>query len=238
MQFFNFPSKMFLKIFKIFFVAVSSAVKFFGLISRIAEGENTQTEVARSSLGSSGLVLRELGEPSVGDDLAPASSWHFGDGGKPGRDVGELQTSGRRQAARQLSADLEGYVAHGGKHRDAAMPQPRLAAAGEVLQVPISRGAARSTEANKHLTAQLVLDCAQPRCSVQAPVAPGRANEAILEEHADDCQHGLPSPGKVGWQLIGLLSPGSREARTLKPKSPAAALVPTDWSCERSQKAP
>ena len=147
MQFFNFPSKMFLKIFKIFFVAVSSAVKFFGLISRIAEGENTQTEVARSSLGSSGLVLRELGEPSVGDDLAPASSWHFGDGGKPGRDVGELQTSGRRQAARQLSADLECYVAHGGKHRNAAMPQPRLAAPGEVLRVPISRGAARSTEA-------------------------------------------------------------------------------------------
>eukprot|EP00445_Apocalathium_hangoei_P071162 CAMPEP_0204145320 /NCGR_PEP_ID=MMETSP0361-20130328/21522_1 /ASSEMBLY_ACC=CAM_ASM_000343 /TAXON_ID=268821 /ORGANISM="Scrippsiella Hangoei, Strain SHTV-5" /LENGTH=55 /DNA_ID=CAMNT_0051099319 /DNA_START=149 /DNA_END=316 /DNA_ORIENTATION=+ len=30
---------------------------------------------------------------------------------------------------------------------------------------------------------------------------------------------------------------GSEEVKTLKPKSPLAAAVPGDWSCETSQKA-
>ena len=41
----------------------------------------------------SGLVQRKLVEASVSEDLTPASSWNLGNGGKPVRDVGELQTS-------------------------------------------------------------------------------------------------------------------------------------------------
>ena len=42
------------------------------------------------------------------------------------------------------------------------MLQPRLAEAGEVLGVPISPEATRSTESNKRLIAQLVVDRAPP----------------------------------------------------------------------------
>ena len=72
-----------------------------------------EAEVARSSHGSSGLVLRKLAEASVGEDLTPASSLHQGDGGKAVRDVAELQTSGRRPKVRQLSDDIRVKVVHG-----------------------------------------------------------------------------------------------------------------------------
>ena len=65
------------------------------------------------------------------------------------------------------------------------MFQLRLAAAGVVLGVPNSREATRSTEGNQRLNAQLVLERAQPSCSVQGPVASGRASKSIPEEHAD-----------------------------------------------------
>ena len=71
-----------------------------GLLRRHAGGESIEAEVARSSLGSRGLVLRKLAEASVGEDLTPASCWHLVDGGQAVRDVAELQTSGRRPEAR------------------------------------------------------------------------------------------------------------------------------------------
>ena len=53
-------------------------------------------------------------------------------------------------------------------------------------------------EANWRLNAKLVHERAQRRCSVQGPVAPGKASEAILEGHADDCHHGQSSVDKLG----------------------------------------
>ena len=114
---------------------------------------------------------------SHGEDLTPASSCHLGDGGKVARDVGKLQSSGRRQVARQLSGDVAGIVAHGDKQGDAAMLQLRQAVAGEILGVSIRREASRVTKANWCLNAKLVLEPAQRRCSVQGPVTTCRAGE-------------------------------------------------------------
>ena len=80
-----------------------SADKFLVFSAGTPEARNFEAEIARSCLGSSGLVLRKFAEASVGEDLTPASSWPLGDGGKAVRDVAELQTSGRRQEASQLS---------------------------------------------------------------------------------------------------------------------------------------
>ena len=57
-----------------------------------------------------------------------------------------------------------------------------------------------------------------------------------LKEHADDGHHRKPSVGQLCRKFFGLPS-GSLEVKTLKPKSPAAAGVPGDWSWETSQKA-
>ena len=66
------------------------------------------------------------------------------------------------------------------------MFQLRLAAAGDVLGVSITRDTSRITEANWRLNAKLDLDRAQRRGSVQSTGATGRDSEAILAEHADE----------------------------------------------------
>ena len=74
----------------------------------------------------------------------------------------------------------------------------RLAAAGEILVVSIRREASRLTETTWRLNAKLVIEGAPRRCRVQGTGATGRASEAILEEHADDCHDGQSSVGKIG----------------------------------------
>ena len=65
------------------------------------------------------------------------------------------------------------------------------------LGVSIGR-ASRITGAKWRLSAQLLDVRAQRRCILQSAVATGRASEAILEEHADDCHHGQSSVAKLG----------------------------------------
>jgi len=43
---------------------------------------------------------------------------------------------------------------------------------------------------------------AQRRVSVQGPVTPGRASEAVLEEHSDDGHHGQTSVRQLGRKLL------------------------------------
>ena len=169
-----------------------------GLFSRLAGGENLEAEVARSTLGSSVLALRNLTEGSVGEDLTATCSWHLGDGGKAVRDVGKLQSTGRRQVARQHSGDVANIVTHGGEHGDAPMLQLRLAAAAVILGVSIRREASRLTEANWCLDAELVHEPAQRRSSVQGPVTTGKTSEAILDEPADDSHNGQSFVSKLG----------------------------------------
>ena len=71
--------------------------KFFGLLSRVAGGQDLEAEVARCGCGASRLIL---GNPEchVGKDLSPTCGRNFRDRCKTIWHVSELQPGGRRKA--------------------------------------------------------------------------------------------------------------------------------------------
>ena len=77
-----------------------------GLLSRVRGGQHLEAEVTRGSRSARGLVLGGLAEGHVGQDLAPASGRHLGDGGEAVGHILELQARGRGEVARQLAGDL------------------------------------------------------------------------------------------------------------------------------------
>merc|ERR1712072_1273492 len=80
------------------------------------------------------------------------------------------------------------------------------AAALEGCHVAIGSESKRVPEANRLLHAELTLESPQRRSCVERPITPGRARQAILEEHADDRNHCQASIGNFCRQFLGLLS--------------------------------
>merc|ERR1719221_2133103 len=70
---------------------------------------------------------------------------------------------------------------------------------GRVAVLAIASGV---PEARRGLDAQLGLEGPQRRGLVQRPVAPRRARESVLEEHADDRQHRQAAVGQLRIQLF------------------------------------
>merc|ERR1719203_2790724 len=104
--------------------------------------------------------------------MGPARRRHLGDGAQAVRDIRELEACGRGQVAGELPGELWGYVTHGREHGHAAVLELRLAATGEVLRAAVRGEPGGVPEANRVLHAQLALEGAQRRASVERPVAP------------------------------------------------------------------
>ena len=79
--------------------------KFFGLLSRVAGGQDLEAEVARCGCGASRLILGNLAECHVGKNLSPTCGRNFRDRCKTVWHVSELQPGRRRKVSRELASD-------------------------------------------------------------------------------------------------------------------------------------
>merc|ERR1719188_1719351 len=81
----------------------------------------------------------------------------------------------------------------------------RLTAAPKSFCVTILAQAKWIPKANGLLNAELALEGTERRRCIQSPVAPRRACQAVLEEHAHDCCHRKAAIRDFSAQLFGLL---------------------------------
>jgi len=132
----------------------------------------------------------DLAEGGVRNNLEPAQAWHFGDGRQAVGNVGKLHFLREREVAWPVACNLWRDVAHCGQHANAAVLDLHRSPALEGVGVAVLGQAERIEESNRRLRSKLVFEGAQWGSSVQSPVTPSTARQAVLEEHADNRQHG------------------------------------------------
>jgi len=123
------------------------------------------------------------------ENLHPTNTRHLRTSRKAIGHVFKFKACGWRQIAREFE-ELGSDVAHARPHRHAAMLQFGCPSPFESLHVPVFCQAQRVEETNGRLHAEFVFKGSQRRVCVESPIAPRHACKAILEEHADDGNHG------------------------------------------------
>merc|ERR1719188_2003369 len=159
-----------------------------GLLRRVIRREHLPAVVTWSAafiVLEAPAALHDAGEE---DDLHPAERRNLREGRHAVGNVGERQTIRGADHTWPLVV-LRYDVTSRRNHTDATVLNLYRAAALEGGEIAIGSEAEGVPETDWLLNAELALEGAQRRSSIERPVAPRRASEAILEEHPDDRHH-------------------------------------------------
>mmetsp|Transcript_50609 Transcript_50609/g.108389 ORF Transcript_50609/g.108389 Transcript_50609/m.108389 type:complete len:224 (-) Transcript_50609:335-1006(-) len=162
--------------------------------ARIGHTQDAGILIVARVPGRVGPVETGVNQAAEEGDLQPTEWGHLGESRESVGHVRELDARGGGEEPGELEV-LRREVPDCGEHGDAAVLELNLAAAFERVHIAILGVADGIPEAHRSLHAKLILEGPQGRVSVEGPVAPSRAREAILIEQADDGHHCQPTIG-------------------------------------------